>query len=86
MSKEWFESLDKRDLLKNPENYPWNAVLYYLQFSQEELLVVKEHLDIPALVKYQTAATYEFLRRHFSKEIDNCLEVDWADVTRNSGQ
>ncbi len=75
-------SIGKPALLRNPQNYAWNCALYYMQFTQEELLEVKEHLDIVALIKYQTSVTRAFLRTHFEHEIDESLEVDWAMVEK----
>jgi hypothetical protein len=83
MSAAYFMSIGKPALLRNPQDYPWNCVLYYVQFTQEELLGVKEHLDIVALVKFQTAATCTFLRTHFEREIDESLEVDWVMVEKH---
>jgi hypothetical protein len=68
------------ELLANPTNHAWNYLLYYIQFAQEQLLSVREHLDLVSMVKYQKCMTMEFLRAHFQKDIDDCLELDWDDV------
>jgi hypothetical protein len=78
MSREYFESISKETYLA----YPWNCVLYYIQFTQEELLSIREWLEIRGVIKYQKSVTKAFLRQHFFKEIDDCLEVDWTDVDR----
>ncbi len=80
MSSKYYESLNKKDLFENPSNYPWNCILYYKQFTQDELLSLREWLTMRELIRYQKSVTYEFLRAHFQKEIDDCLEVDWTDV------
>jgi hypothetical protein len=73
---------DKEDILRNPANYPWNYILRYIQFSQDEILFVKEWIEIYELVRYQTSITRQFLRKHFKKDIDNSLEIDWNDVEK----
>ena len=82
MSKTYYENLNKHDVLANPSNYPWNCLLRYVQFNQEELLSVKEWIEVRELVKFQQSITKQFLREHFQKEIDDCLEVDWIDVNK----
>lgn len=80
MTKAYYENIPKMEYLLNPDKYAWNCILHYIQFTQEELLSVREVLEIREVVRYQTAATTKFLRDHFQKEIDECLEVDWDDV------
>lgn len=78
MSKPTFPPVS--ELLANPANYAWNYLVYYIQFTQEQLLSVREYLDLVSMVKYQKCMTMEFLRTHFQKDIDDCLELDWDDV------
>lgn len=82
MSRTFYENINKLDILSNPSNYAWNCVLYYVQFSQEEILTVKEWIEVRELIKFQKSVTKKFLREHFQKEIDDCLEVDWTDVEK----
>lgn len=82
MSKEYYESIGKAKLLSTPSKYAWNCVLYYIQFSQLELLSIKEWIEIPEMIKFQKSITKQFLRENFQKEIDDCLEVDWNDVNK----
>ena len=65
-----------------PAQYAWNAVLYYIQFTQDELVRVKSWIDIRSLVKYQRSITREFLEEHFREDIDECLLLTWDDVDR----
>jgi hypothetical protein len=80
MSREFYERIGKQTILDNPSKYAWNCVLYYVQFSQDEILSVKEWIEVRELIKYQKSLTKKFLRDNFQKEIDDCLEVDWNDV------
>jgi hypothetical protein len=82
MSRTFYENINKLDILSNPSKYAWNCVLYYVQFSQEEILSVKEWIEVRELIKFQKSVTTQFLREHFQKEIDDCLEVDWNDVKK----
>ena len=82
MSKEFYENIPKIDILRNPSKYAWNCILYYVQFSQEEILSVKEWIEVRELIQFQKSVTKQFLREHFQKEIDDCLEVDWTDVNK----
>jgi hypothetical protein len=82
MSRIYYEGLDKQELLSNPSRYAWNCVLYYKQFTQDELLSLREWLTIRELIRWQNSVTREFLHTHFQKEIDDCLEVDWTDVEK----
>lgn len=68
------------DTLTNPASYAWNELLYRVQFTQEQLLSVRDYLDIPALVKYQKCVTLEWLETHFMNEINECIDVDWAQI------
>jgi hypothetical protein len=71
-------NIDKYDTLANPQRWPWNYVLTFVQYTQEELLSVKSYLDIPSMIRHQTCLTMSFLREHFEQEIDDCLEVCWS--------
>jgi hypothetical protein len=82
MSKEFFKKIDKLDIFANPSHYAWNCLLYYKQFSQEEILMMKEWIEVRELIKFQKSVTKQFLRDNFQKEIDDCLEVDWNDVDK----
>jgi len=82
MSKAYYDNLNRLDILTNPSNYAWNSLLYYIQFSQEEILSVKEWIEVRELIKFQESVTKLFLQEHFQKEIDDCLEVDWTDVDK----
>jgi hypothetical protein len=86
MSKEFYERIGKQTILDNPSKHAWNCVLYYVQFSQDEILSVKEWIEVRELIKYQKSVTKKFLRDNFQKEIDNCLEVDWNDVNEYVAQ
>lgn len=66
--------------MANPQNYAWNCVLCFIQFTQPEILQMKEYMDIYTLVRFQKALTREFLRANFAEEIDECLELDWNDI------
>ena len=80
MSIEWlYSTATKAEIFRQPERYAWNILLRVQQFTQEDLLVVREYMSLPELVRFQHAATIDFLRSHFSKEIDDCLEIDWED-------
>ena len=82
MSREFFENINKSDIFANPSNYAWNCLLYYKQFSQEEILMMKEWIEVRELIRFQKSITKQFLRDNFQKEIDDCLEVDWTDVDK----
>ena len=70
----------KHRILENPQDYPWNAVLFHVQFSQEELLQVRDHVDLYAMIRHQQCLTREFLKTHFLKEIQESDDTDWTDV------
>jgi hypothetical protein len=82
MTDIYYRGLSREEIVANPSKYAWNCLLYYRQFSQDELLHFRDYLEMPQLVKYQHAATLDFLRTHFSKEIDDCDMIDWLDVIR----
>jgi hypothetical protein len=76
----YYERIGKSAFMAEPSKYAWNCILYYIQFTQEELLFLREWLPIYELVKYQKSVTRSFLRAHFQKEIDESLELGWSDV------
>lgn len=76
----YYTSLSKEDLFKSPDNYAWNCVLYYKQFTQEELLRVRKWIDIRNMVKYQTCLTRSFVRDHFSHDVDDDDLLTWEAV------
>ena len=82
MSREYYERIGKAAILAAPHKYAWNAVLYYLQYSQSELLEVKEYIDIKDIVLYQACVTREYLRQNFEKEICESLDVDWIMIEK----
>lgn len=86
MSREYYQSIDKIEILTNPRYYAWNCLLYYVQFTQDEILMMKEWIEIRELIKFQKSVTKQFLRDNFQKEIDDCLEVDWTDVDKYVSQ
>lgn len=77
-----YETVEKTEFFQRPSQFAWNIVVREHQFTQEELLAVKEFLDLPTMLRFQTCLTLPFLREHFQPEIDECLEVDWDDVRR----
>ena len=70
----------KQRILENPQDYPWNAVLFHVQFSQEELLQVRDYVDLYTMIRHQRCLTRSFLRQHFLKEIQASDDTDWTDV------
>ena len=68
--------------ISNPEKYAWNLLLSQVQFTQDELLLVKDWIVIKDMIKYQKSLTKSFLEKYFSEEIDESLEVDWNDVDK----
>lgn len=86
MSKDFYSRLNKSDIFSNPSQYPWNCLLMYIQFTQEEILLLKDWIEVRELIKYQKSVTKQFLHDNFQKEIDDCLEVDWNDVDKYVSQ
>lgn len=82
-AKAYYEQIGKQELLTNPHKYSWNTILYYIQFTQDELLCVKEYLPIPELVVYQDAITRDYLRNHFAMQIEDCMEISWSSIERH---
>ena len=82
MNDNYYKSMNKTTILSNPSNYAWNYILHYIQFSQEEIISVKEWIELPELIKYQTSVTIQFLREHFQNEINVHSDIDWTDVKK----
>lgn len=82
MTEQYYKNISAEDLYKHPEKYAWNCLLYYKQFSRDELIYFKEYVELMQLIKYQKVASVAFLRTHFTKEINDSLEVDWDDVKK----
>jgi hypothetical protein len=80
MARDYYATLERADILASPHTFAWNCVLYYIQFTQDELLLVKDWLDISALVKYQQSASYRFLRDYFADEIDSASDISWDEI------
>jgi len=80
MSAKYYEKIGKEAILLSPSQYAWNSLLCYVQFTQEEILTLRNWMVMKSLIRYQKSATYEFLYTHFREEVDECLEVDWNDV------
>ena len=72
----------KNIILNNPQKYAWNIVLRVQQFTEFELLSVREYCEIKDIIRFQHIATKHFLKEHFSKDIDDSLDVDWNDVNK----
>ena len=82
MDTEAYYKMSKPLILTYPSNYAWNCVLRYVQFTQEELLSVKEWLELKELIRFQECISRDFLKEHFQNEIDISLDVDWTDVEK----
>ena len=80
MTSQWYKSEGKEKIMAEPQKYAWNCVLAFIQFTQEEIIKMKDYIDIVTLVRYQKSLTREFLEKHFAEEIDKCLELDWNDI------
>ena len=78
--KGYYESLSKTDIFAQPQNYAWNCLLYYRQFSQSELLAAKPWIDIINMVKYQKCLTRRFVHEHFQTDVDNDDLRTWETV------
>ena len=72
-----YKSIGKAAVFANPNQYAWNCVLEFLQFTQAELLEVRHYISMKPLILFQECITLQFLKENFSKEIDNDLTVDW---------
>jgi hypothetical protein len=76
----YYKSLSKSDIFANPQQYPWNCLLYYIQFTQSELLQSKTMIDIKSMIKHQHCLTCRFVREHFQQEVDNDDILTWDYV------
>lgn len=72
----------KTNILTNPHKYAWNIVLRVIQFTQSEILSVREYCEIKDIIRFQNSANKQFLLQNFSKDIDDSLDVDWNDVNK----
>ncbi len=72
----------KQQILNAPNHYPWNLVLKYYQFTQDELIILRKYMDLPNMIKHQQCLTRSYIRTYFSIDINECLEVDWDDVEK----
>lgn len=82
----YYASLLKEDLFKTPDKYAWNCVLYYIQLTQEELLRVRPWIDIMTMVRHQRCLTRQFVRTHFSEEVDDHDLLTWEMVDKYVGK
>jgi hypothetical protein len=76
----YIRNTPKNDILNTPHKHAWNIVLRIIQFTQSELLSVRQYCEIKDIIRFQNSATQSFLITHFSKDIDESLDVDWNDV------
>ncbi len=83
MSKTYYESKGKDAIMAEPQKYAWNCVLCFLQFTQDELLAMREWIELRPMIQNQRSVTRDFLRAHFAQDIDDSLEVDWSDVEKH---
>lgn len=82
MNTEFYYKISKPLILSYPSNYAWNNVLRYIQFTQEELLSVRDWIELKELIRFQECVTHDFLREHFQAEIDMSLDIDWNDIEK----
>jgi hypothetical protein len=78
----YIKNTPKNDILNTPQKYAWNIVLRIIQFTQSELLSIREYCEIKDIIRFQNSVTESFLIEHFSKDIDDSLDVDWDDVKK----
>jgi hypothetical protein len=79
-------NVTKDTILQSPDSWPWNIVLRLHQFSRKELLAVRDYCDVWDIVRFQSAASYDFIVKYFKGEVDQSDMLDWHDVivlTRN---
>jgi hypothetical protein len=76
----YYCSLSKTDIFANPRAYAWNCLLYYIQFTQSELLLARTYVDIVNMIKYQKCLTRRFVHEYFADDIENCDMLSWEDV------
>lgn len=79
---EYYSTLSKTDIFSNPGQYPWNCLLYYKQFTQDELIIGRPWIEIVDMVKYQKCLTLEFIQTHFENEVDESDILSWEDVQK----
>ena len=77
-----YNQSEKETILQNPEKYSWNLLLHYVQFTQEEILKNKPYMEMREMIRFQKSITKEFLKEHFTKEIDDDITVDWNYVDK----
>jgi hypothetical protein len=80
--EQMYSTITKAEIFGQPERYAWNILLRVKQFEQEELLSVRNYINLPEMIRFQESATMDFLQSEFSNEIDECLEVDWEDCRK----
>ena len=80
-----YETVTKTEVFQAPHSYAWNILLRRLQFTQEELLINRDYIPLPEMIRFQESVTIPFLRAHFQWDIDDCLEVDWNDCQKWAG-
>jgi len=73
---------NKQEMMLEPHKYAWNLVLYYVQFTQEEILKCKSWMEMREMIRYQKSITKEFLENNFITEINDNLTVDWIYVDK----
>ncbi len=66
--------------MAEPSKYAWNCVLFYIQFTQEELLFLREWLPIREMIMYQRSLTRSFLHTYFQDVIDDSFEIGWSEA------
>ena len=76
----YYKSLSKSDIFAEPQKYAWNCLLYYIQFSQSELLQAKPWIDITNMIKCQRCLTRGFVREHFHQEVDDDDILTWDAI------
>ncbi len=78
----YYRNIPKKLLLDSPSQYAWNIALRYVQFTQSELLQVRDYYSIKDLIKFQDASTKGFIIQHFFHDVNESLDVDWDDVEK----
>lgn len=76
-----YENVTKAEVLACPHRYAWNILLREIQFTADELVANRDYISLPEMIRFQHAASMDFLRTFFAHDIDMCLEVDWNDCT-----
>jgi hypothetical protein len=78
--QEYYTSLSKSDIFADPQKYPWNCLLYYVQFTQSELVQAKPWIDVKSMVRYQKCLTQKFVHDHFQQDVDDDDILTWQEV------